>query len=151
MIINQLAMGGDTCCQLIFTPLRHVNINLYETNNYPYFSILSFLTPTLLTGQKQLPPGCDGTRFIDEVFGSAVIYTVQYGQNLNNGIQQPLIMDIYEPEGDNLTDRPVIILAHGGYFIFGGRGEMADLCQYFAKRGYVAATIDYRKLLTVQP
>ena len=110
------------------------------------FSFLLFSIPTISIAQTQPPPGCDGTRFINEVFSSTMVSIVQYGENLNNGNQEQLIMDIYEPAGDTLAVRPVIIFAHGGYFIFGGRNDMASLCEYFAKRGYVAATIDYRKL-----
>jgi len=37
-----------------------------------------------------------------------------------------------------------LVQAHGGSFIGGSRGEAADLCNSFAKMGYVAVTIDYR-------
>ena len=55
-------------------------------------------------------------------------------------------MDIYTPDGDNCINRPLIILAHGGSFIGGSKTNptMVDLCETFAKRGYVAASINYR-------
>jgi hypothetical protein len=57
-----------------------------------------------------------------------------------------LKMDIYQPKGDTLKERPLIMLIHGGAFYVGNRqspGEK-ELGAYFAKRGYVVASIDYR-------
>ena len=57
-----------------------------------------------------------------------------------------LEMDIYQPDGDLEINRPVIIFMHAGSFT-GGTRDMADmvtLCESFAKRGYVTASIDYR-------
>lgn len=56
-----------------------------------------------------------------------------------------LSMDVYAINGDNTTGRPLIILAHGGSFIFGSKQDMRELCEYYASLGYVSATIDYRK------
>ena len=57
-----------------------------------------------------------------------------------------LDMDIYEPEGDTLSNRPVIIFVHTGSF-FSGHNELddvVDLATSAAKRGYVAVSINYR-------
>src|SRR5436853_6282152 len=40
--------------------------------------------------------------------------------------------------------RPFILLIHGGSFRKGCRTQMTTDCIEFAKRGYIAATIDYR-------
>lgn len=58
-----------------------------------------------------------------------------------------LKMDIYRPSNDALNKRPVIIFAFGGGFVNGERTEksMIQLCESFARRGFVTATIDYRK------
>lgn len=53
-------------------------------------------------------------------------------------------MDVYEPEGDALAARPVVILAHGGSFIFGDKSMMEPWCQILAKKGYIAVSIQYR-------
>ncbi len=59
-----------------------------------------------------------------------------------------LRMDIYQPNQtiDTLSKRPVIIFCFGGGFVTGSRTEtsMVQLCQSFARRGFVTATIDYR-------
>lgn len=41
--------------------------------------------------------------------------------------------------------REVVMMMHGGYFLFGSRGDMDNTCIEFAKKGYTAITIDYRK------
>ena len=57
-----------------------------------------------------------------------------------------LSMDIFEPTGDTLSKRPLIIIAFGGGFLSGSRDHWSIrlLCQDLAKRGYVTAAIDYR-------
>lgn len=59
---------------------------------------------------------------------------------------QNLKMDIYSPTGDTFTNRPVIIFAHPGGFFSGSKNvdDMMAFCDYFARKGYVTATIDYR-------
>jgi acetyl esterase/lipase len=59
---------------------------------------------------------------------------------------QNLVMDVYRPTGDTFTNRPVIIFAHPGGFFSGNKNvdDMMAFCDYFARKGYVTATIDYR-------
>lgn len=59
---------------------------------------------------------------------------------------EDLFLDVYGPEGDDSTDRPLIILASGGSFVFEDRDIVADTAQAFAERGFVAVTMDYRVL-----
>ncbi len=105
--------------------------------------ILFFLLTQVTFGQSEL--ACDGQRYVDDVFTDFTVTTVTYGSNTTFlGLNQDLQMDIYEPVGDTHTQRPVIIFAFGGSFIFGARESMAQFCELFVKRGYVAVTIDYR-------
>lgn len=90
-------------------------------------------------------PGCDGSRYKQDVFTASTKTTVVYaptidilGDNIN------LSMDIYQPEGDNLEKRPLVVLAHGGSFTFGDKSLMERWCRLLAKKGYVAASIQYR-------
>ena len=57
-----------------------------------------------------------------------------------------LYMDIFEPNGDTLDQRPLIILCFGGGFLDGSKDHWSIrlLAQELAKRGFVTATIDYR-------
>lgn len=90
-------------------------------------------------------PGCDGTRYKKDVFPTVQKTTVQYATAINQvNAQVTLMMDVYEPAGDNISARPVVILAHGGTFIFGDKSDMKSWCELLARKGYVAATIDYR-------
>lgn len=91
---------------------------------------------------------CDGSRYYDEVF-TAVTKTadISYGSNTKNtGATQNLLLDVYEPTGDNLAARPVIIWAHGGSFVGGTKTDqdIVSLCNHFAKRGYVCVSMEYR-------
>lgn len=80
-------------------------------------------------------------------FDSVTVTTgIQYGNNtaVAGGGNQILRMDVYEPAGDTLQDRPVVLVAFGGSFIGGSREDVAELCERFAALGYVAVAPDYR-------
>ncbi len=89
---------------------------------------------------------CDG-RYESEIFSSVSVVEVEYTDVhdwslFNSGLD----MDIYTPDGDTYTERPLIIFAHGGSFFSGNKNNpsMISLCESFAKRGYVTASIQYR-------
>lgn len=89
--------------------------------------------------------GCDGVRYYYDVFNDVSKTLEQYGSNTladNNTIN--LEMDVFQPEGDLVEKRPLIIWAHGGAFLAGERSEMDTLCYLFAKKGFVTATMSYR-------
>lgn len=85
-------------------------------------------------------------RYVDPVFTDVNVTTaVPFGSNTGlNGSPQTLLMDVYEPAGDTLAERPVVLVAFGGSFVTGSRGDVADICEEFARRGYVAVAPDYR-------
>jgi acetyl esterase/lipase len=62
-------------------------------------------------------------------------------------VNENITMDIFQPVGDTASKRPLIIFAFGGGYIFGTKddSDIQGLCDYFAKRGYVTASINYRK------
>lgn len=96
-------------------------------------------------------------RYVETIAGSSTVTTnVVYGQapfinspytNETNTSLNDLVMDVYVPTGDVHTQRAAIIFAHSGGFFNGSRGhdDMVALCDSFARKGYVTATIDYRK------
>lgn len=68
-----------------------------------------------------------------------------YGRSLNDRARlQTHLLDIYEPTKDTLAARPVIVLIHGGGFTAGNKANMSAYAVEFAKRGYVAVSINYR-------
>lgn len=98
-------------------------------------------------------------RYLTEVFSSVQKTTdVIYGNNIGvltgTPTAQDLKMDVYEPAGDILAQRPVIVFMHTGSYLpayinqtpTGTRNDSATvaICTQFAKRGYVVANIDYR-------
>lgn len=77
-----------------------------------------------------------------------VVEDVLYGSatHLFNGNEVDLLMDVWmpDPEVDPETQRPMLLLVHGGSFMSGSRDDMNFYCMEFARRGYVAATVSYR-------
>jgi len=72
-------------------------------------------------------------------------FDVYYGTATKfDGAQTSLHMNIFKPIGDENTERPLIVLIHGGGFHAGHRNEMNIIAERYAERGYVAATISYR-------
>ena len=115
-------------------------------------TIIIFLTSLLLS---------QNVRYLDEVFDGVVkTEDIVYGNAPDlpfiflfewNTVDIDLDMDIYEPEGDILEDRPVIIFIHSGSFFSGNNeaDDMVDLSIASAKRGYVAVSIKYRLGLNI--
>jgi acetyl esterase/lipase len=107
------------------------------------FSCILLLFSVSLVSQNE---SCDGVRYIDDVFTEVTSTTgLKYGENSEIfGTFRELFLDVYEPTGDVADNRPVVIFAFGGSYIQGERDDVAFLCESFARKGYVAVTIDYR-------
>jgi len=90
---------------------------------------------------------CGGGRLVDPIFSEVqVTESVKFGVGTSVLDEEfDLLMDIYEPVGDDFERRPVVVLAHGGSFIHGSRKNpvMIEACTALAERGYVAASIEY--------
>ncbi len=121
--------------------------------NALFFLIVAALTFTQLA-QAQGP-----YFYLNEVFDEvSVTRDVTYGTNLTiitgTPAPQELKMDVYEPAGDESTDRPVVVYFHTGSFlpqyfngqITGGKQDSAavEVCTRLAKMGYVAISATYR-------
>ena len=102
-------------------------------------------------------------RYLDDVFSAVTVTAdVVYATNISilpmlQGLPPgpaTLKCDIYTPDGDTETNRPVIILVHTGSFlpaVVNGQatGSKTDLsiveqCTRWAKKGYVAVAMDNR-------
>jgi acetyl esterase/lipase len=115
-----------------------------------FYASASLLLLSLCSfSQPYIPIDTSNGRYWNPNFFSNVTVTsgVTYGSAvaLNNSTVT-LKMDIYTPTGDTVSERPVLIFAHGGSFVGGTRTDqdVVDLCNRFAKMGYVCASIDYR-------
>jgi len=73
----------------------------------------------------------------DVAYGAAATYT---------GAAQTLLMDVYQPAGDTVQRRPLIVFAHGGGFVLGSKADAYPVafCTRLARLGYVVASIEYR-------
>jgi acetyl esterase/lipase len=114
-----------------------------------YFTLLALSTFLYVSVFAQ----CTDDRYRNFSYFSESIRTtaIEFGVNesvppfgASQGSPQSLKMDVYEPEGDQITNRPVVVVAFGGSFIGGSRGQMESLCREFARLGYVAVAPDYR-------
>lgn len=88
----------------------------------------------------------EGTRYVSQVFSeidatAGVTYrttTTYTGETID------LKLDVYEPRGDTVEQRPAVMWMFGGSWMYGSRAQMAAYAQDSARRGYVGVTIDYR-------
>ena len=92
----------------------------------------------------------------DHRFSEAEYYTdaqidslknVPYGYAIDwQGAMDTLLMDFYFPDTtiDPLPLRPAVVIIHGGGFQIGNKASWRKETIAFAKRGYVAITINYR-------
>jgi len=67
--------------------------------------------------------------------------------NSDNAFAMPLKLDVYSPDNE-LDNRPVFMFIHGGAFEFGSKEQFAivNIGEYFASRGWIFISIDYRLL-----
>ena len=107
-------------------------------------SILVFFSVSYF-GQKAQVKTCSAGRFEQDIFPTATKKTVQYASNTDwNGEKVTLSMDIFMPDNDTATNRPLVIFAHGGGYVQGSKEDMEYSCKDFAKKGFITATIQYR-------
>lgn len=109
--------------------------------------IIIGLAVILLT-EYQAYAQCESPRYQYQVFTNYTLTSdIHYGSNVDyKGEELQLLLDVYEPEADIISDRPLIILAHGGSFVFGAKEgyDVVPLAKDFARMGYVVASINYR-------
>ena len=86
---------------------------------YILFYLLIFFTFSVF-------PQCDG-RYENEIFDVVNKTIVEYTDVYDwSSFDSGLDMDIYQPVGDSLSNRPVIIFMHTGAF-FSGHNELDDV------------------------
>ena len=104
-------------------------------------------------------------RYLEDTFTDVnIISDIEYAANISilpivlgesdSPMLDTLVMDIYEPAGDTIGNRPVVILAHAGDFLpaivnqspYGQKEDfaVAETCRQLARKGYVAISMEYR-------
>ena len=61
-----------------------------------------------------------------------------------------LLMDIFKPDVDELTELPIIVNIHGGGLITGNKNNSEGFCRLLAKRGYLVFSLEYRLVPAVK-
>lgn len=75
------------------------------------------------------------------------IVDIEYGAATNfMGSEDTLLLDAYFPRIgiDTMTERPAVLMIHGGGFSSGNKEQRRQECIALAQRGYVAFSISYR-------
>lgn len=90
-------------------------------------------------------------RYAEPIFDEVNVETdIPFSSAIEEGETSPitLYLDFYEPQGDTLSARPLVITVFGGAFVAGSRDyvDMQAYCTRLAQHGYAAASIDYRLL-----
>lgn len=95
---------------------------------------------------SKLPGSSLNNRYSAQVFDSIIeSKDIFFRSALNDqGTMSQLYMNIYQPAGDTLVKRPTLIFLHEGGWCFGDRNSEAESAKYYARLGYVTATIEYR-------
>ena len=95
------------------------------------------------------PPESNGaTPFIDPLFKYEEIENITYVTANSGNTTMPLLLDVYRPVATAQLPKklPAMIFAFGGGWRKGSKDTkyIRDLCGYYAERGYVAISIQYR-------
>ncbi len=118
--------------------------NLMKTSLFTL--LLVGLTPVLIA--QHCLTGRYGEQAIFSADDITVTQNVPFAEVVQTftGAEQTLMLDVWAPSAqvDSETERPLVLLIHGGSFLAGNRAEMNGYCEAFARRGYVAATMSYR-------
>ncbi len=87
-------------------------------------------------------------RYKDEIFKQVEIQkNISYVEGKRPGVKaKHHLFDWYQPKGDSVAARPLIIWMHGGGFKLGSKHAKGIRLwsKMFAKRGYVCAGLNYR-------
>ena len=77
-------------------------------------------------------------RYLEELYTDVEVKTFAYSDTLK--------LDVYSPKKDKITDRPLLLLVHGGGFAGGKRYNPLEkkFSSTMAKKGYVVASMSYR-------
>lgn len=87
------------------------------------------------------------------IASEATGYEVFLYNNEKDVKKKPLLMDIYTPKGDSEKNRALVIVSHGGAMVAGAKDDTyqqtVNYCDSLAARGFVAASIQYRRGVSI--
>lgn len=102
----------------------------------------------VITINENIIPVIKHNATYDVLFEADIVYAQGLSHeswNSANSTAIPLKLDVYTPDNDN-ANRPLFMFIHGGAFEFGSKQQFAirNIAQYYASRGWVFVSIDYR-------
>ena len=111
---------------------------------------LSFIFLSFVLVLPTKATDCNNGRYKNAIFQNVKrTNNITYATKIqSDGFPIQLRYDIYEPQGDTAQNRAVMLLIHGGAYLKlldQNSPDIVLLCDYFAKLGYVAISIDYRQ------
>jgi acetyl esterase/lipase len=126
-----------------------------------FFGVVTLMTicsckKSSVNTTKEFLAQINGVRYVDDVFPvidtSYFNFVYRIGKTFR-GADTVLKMDFYQPSGDTIPKRPVIIFIHGGAFYTGSEKDSSAkyLCSALARKGYIAASIGYRLGIAWKP
>lgn len=84
--------------------------------------------------------------YTQKQFGWRIEKDLEFGESTDyTGVNTPLTLDLYKPVGDGNLHRPLLVLVHGGAWLSGCKEHEAWLAEEMVQRGYVVASVNYRK------
>jgi predicted esterase len=126
-------------------------------SNPAYLSALLFFAPACASDDKRCAsddgvPCVASTAEYPVIIDSDITYAEALAHNKTSTapITIPLKLDVYYPD-TSVTNRPVFMFIHGGGFTGGTktRDTIEEMADYYAARGWVFASIDYRTTETL--
>lgn len=113
------------------------------------FISLFFFQCSKTEPEEVIPP--DPVRYKDEIYqNNRKLSNVPYGREVTSyGVLQRMVYNVYLPPfKDTVTNRPAVMLAHGGGFINfldQNSPDIVKIAEGLAKRGYVVFSVEYRE------
>ena len=122
--------------------------SIYKLAYFFAFTILVFsaCTEDEPTTQDNESPVVNAESTYTVLFDEDITYASGLGLDAMNTVTEiPLLLDVYSPENTS-TNRPVFMFIHGGGFTGGikHKPEIVEMANYYASRGWVFVSIDYR-------
>lgn len=131
---------------------NEINLKYFSVNKTAFFTIVAVLLLTACKDEEPIAP--DNSIPLVQ---SEPSYTVLQDENIAyaDGLAHnassttpfpvPLLLDVYYPDND-VVNRPVFMFIHGGGFTGGTKTkpEIVAMADYYASRGWVFASVDYR-------
>jgi acetyl esterase/lipase len=124
-----------------------------------FFATLFFISPVLrsLPVSWHLPQRCTTAFGIDSsdeklqaplelstlFFGTRILPVKMETLLYAHKDQEALTMDVYSPQAKG-GSRPALVLAHSGSWSSGDKDELPSFNRYFASKGFVVASVNYR-------